>query len=610
LTMLLWQKMDFKALFFKRITFTAALLIVFTFQFFSCNKSKPKDIFIPNYTPEQARLMDSLQKVSARYYILNPDSAEFLYDYMIRIMDSLHHPHQKFYILMDKVEFYLYRKPDFLKSYRSLLEAMSIFISNPDAYISSTYSFIDIGNFFFRNNQNDQALKFYRVAISISKQYQKYQAEGIALQNIGLVYLRQNNQDSAVGYFNKAHKILSDTIYITEAQNYLYLGKIAIINNKPDSALYFGGKCKQMLMSFQQGNHNYSANTKSKLLVTSREIECEMQTLLYQIYLARSMKDSSDYYFNLALNLSIQARSNANLTELYLTRLFKDPSVNNLSVAILCADSSLYHAEKLKDPYTSSATADSIAYYFSIQPSLDLSKKYSRHATQLNDSLKKLVGSQSFIDSRILLSSVVAEQVIRSQNIENKVLEEKLLYHQIFTVIGIFFVIGLAVIIYYIRSQHKDLQIAYLNLSKRIRQSIKLDSPDPERNHLLPETTGEIIAKLEAIMATEKIHIDKKITLTELAKRLNTNKSYLSAILNNTYEMNFNDFINQWRVKEACTVLMNPESAKMSMDQIAELSGFNSRSAFYKAFKKFTGMSPVSFIKTIPQPKAAVRKSD
>lgn len=585
-----------------RNRFIAFLVILFTFRLISCNETGPKDIFVPAYTPVQAKKMDSLYALTAHYYRTDPDSAEILYDYLLRSIDSVHQVHQKFYILMDKVEFYQYRKPDFLKSYQNLMEAMSIFISSPDACISSTYSFIDIGNFFFRNKQYDQAIKFYRVAISVSRQYQKTGAGGTALQNIGLVYLSRGNLDSARHYFSLAHDILSDTVYLTEAQNYLYLGKIALKSNQSDSALFFAGKCRQMLSLFVADKHRPSTESKGKFLVAGQEIACKYHTLMYHIYLIRSLYDSSNFHFNQAMSLSLKSQSDYNLTGLYLIKLFNDPVAKEQNASVVIADSCLYYAEKQRDLYISCDIADTIAKFFNQYPGSGLPEKYRRINNYLQDSLNKLLGTQSFTDGRILLSSVVAEQVIRSQNIEKIALREKLYYQRIFMIIGIVFLLGLSGILFFIFRQNRKLHDAYTNLSKRIRESIKNDDSGTEKNPVPPGSSEEIFNRLESLMASGKIHLDKKLTLQELARLLNTNKSYLSVILNNTYETNFNDYINQWRVKEACILLMNPESAKMSMDQVAESAGFNSRSAFYNAFKKFTGMSPAAFIKTIPDP--------
>ena len=92
-------------------------------------------------------------------------------------------------------------------------------------------------------------------------------------------------------------------------------------------------------------------------------------------------------------------------------------------------------------------------------------------------------------------------------------------------------------------------------------------------------------------------YLNKILTLNDLAALLHTNQTYLSALINQNYRINFNDYINQLRVREACKLISMVENQNLSIDHLANLSGFNSKSTFYAAFKKFTGMSPVVFIK-------------
>ena len=79
---------------------------------------------------------------------------------------------------------------------------------------------------------------------------------------------------------------------------------------------------------------------------------------------------------------------------------------------------------------------------------------------------------------------------------------------------------------------------------------------------------------------------------------MHTNQTYLSNLLNSQYKQKFNDYINLMRVKEVCRLMRNPVNQKLSLDQLADLAGFNTRSTFYHAFKQFTGISPAAFLET------------
>jgi AraC-like DNA-binding protein len=81
-----------------------------------------------------------------------------------------------------------------------------------------------------------------------------------------------------------------------------------------------------------------------------------------------------------------------------------------------------------------------------------------------------------------------------------------------------------------------------------------------------------------------------------LAEKLNTNKSYLSQVINEYFRKNFSTFVNEYRVKEASRLLLEKESENYTIEAIANSVGFKSKSAFNSAFKKFTGITPSYFV--------------
>jgi len=89
--------------------------------------------------------------------------------------------------------------------------------------------------------------------------------------------------------------------------------------------------------------------------------------------------------------------------------------------------------------------------------------------------------------------------------------------------------------------------------------------------------------------------LDPKLTLVEVARVLNIPAQQLSQVINEKTELNFNDYINTYRIEVAKEILISPDYNKLTIDAIAEKAGFNSKSPFYAAFKKGTGMTPKEF---------------
>lgn len=101
--------------------------------------------------------------------------------------------------------------------------------------------------------------------------------------------------------------------------------------------------------------------------------------------------------------------------------------------------------------------------------------------------------------------------------------------------------------------------------------------------------------KLVAIMNEEKPFLDAKLTLNQLAKKIGSNEKYLSLFLNSKYEMNFATYINSYRLEEAKLLLLKKETASFTIETIANMAGFHSKSTFNTAFKKETGKTPSEF---------------
>lgn len=113
-----------------------------------------------------------------------------------------------------------------------------------------------------------------------------------------------------------------------------------------------------------------------------------------------------------------------------------------------------------------------------------------------------------------------------------------------------------------------------------------------QRSGLTDGNLSHIAAKLDAEIKQNKVHLDPELTLTRLSKILAEPSQYISQTLSQQLETTFFDFINKARIEDAKQMLV---TSKQSVLDIALATGFNSRSSFYKAFKKFAGVTPSQF---------------
>lgn len=107
----------------------------------------------------------------------------------------------------------------------------------------------------------------------------------------------------------------------------------------------------------------------------------------------------------------------------------------------------------------------------------------------------------------------------------------------------------------------------------------------------------ELKQQLLVAMKEDKLYLDDSLSIHSLASALNTNSKYLSLLINTEFEKSFVVFVNEFRITEAKTLLLEGKSKKLTIEGVGYEAGFKSKSAFNLAFKKFTGDTPSSFLK-------------
>ena len=126
----------------------------------------------------------------------------------------------------------------------------------------------------------------------------------------------------------------------------------------------------------------------------------------------------------------------------------------------------------------------------------------------------------------------------------------------------------------------------------------EIDFETIKPSEIQSEEILQLKVRIISLFETEKLSQNAELTLTEIAKKLNTNISVISKAINQGFQMNFNDFVNQYRVQEVKKAFEKGEHKKTTLLGIAFDCGFNSKATFNRAFKKNTGFSPKEFLKS------------
>ena len=139
-----------------------------------------------------------------------------------------------------------------------------------------------------------------------------------------------------------------------------------------------------------------------------------------------------------------------------------------------------------------------------------------------------------------------------------------------------------------------------------LRQPTIFKQPEPfssppekekySKSKLGEEETRTIKARLFEAVEKYQPHLDGGVTLPQLAQLIDCSSNQLSQLINDELGVSFFDFINGYRIERAKHLLLN--DPKMPILTVAMEAGFNSKSAFYTAFKKELGITPSQYRRT------------
>jgi AraC-like DNA-binding protein len=135
-----------------------------------------------------------------------------------------------------------------------------------------------------------------------------------------------------------------------------------------------------------------------------------------------------------------------------------------------------------------------------------------------------------------------------------------------------------------------------VQLRRTIRSGNRLAAATPgASSSTLDEKHAQEFARIQDYLLQEHRFLDPLLSLNTLAGEVSVSPGHLSRLINTHGNRSFTDFINAMRVEQAKEILLDPEFGNYTIAAIGLECGFNSKSTFYSAFKKFTSQSPSAF---------------
>lgn len=137
-------------------------------------------------------------------------------------------------------------------------------------------------------------------------------------------------------------------------------------------------------------------------------------------------------------------------------------------------------------------------------------------------------------------------------------------------------------------------------------ESLRVSSLEKKQtaSRLNEELFAEKKEMLEKVMQEEKLYLNPLLKLNDVAKKIQLDVTKLSWLINEGYEYNFYDFVNQYRIRAFIDKLNKQEHKKQTLLALAFEVGFNSKTTFNKSFKNKLGLTPSAYVKMLNEQNA------
>ena len=138
--------------------------------------------------------------------------------------------------------------------------------------------------------------------------------------------------------------------------------------------------------------------------------------------------------------------------------------------------------------------------------------------------------------------------------------------------------------------------VYYIKKGKPIE---KEETKKYESSRLTSEKSQAMLEKVSQFIIQKELYLNVDLKLADVANELGCSSNEISQAINQNLNITFNEFINSFRVKKVIEMMDKPEYSKFTLIALAQNCGFNSKTSFYRIFKKETGFTPAEYYKQL-----------
>ena len=546
---------------------------------------------------EQQNRIELFQELSQQYYEKSSDSCIIYARNAIDLANQLNNFHQQA-IAYERIGHFFDRKKDDYSTSIAYLDTALVYFLKDEDYYKSTKTKILIADLYDLVSDYPNAFLYLNEAITScdSLLYSSQDTNGIKLMysdiftGKGLIYKKLDSLDLSMQFINKALQYsleVNDSITIAGA--YCNIASIYQSKRENKHAVEVYKEAVKYMQKSGFDEHKASIYTNMGGIL---EYNGEIDSAFCYFQKAEPLFIKTDNKYNLSILYNCYGITYLNLeqynkaTEYFLKAIDVANSIDagKLVYANYGILSNMY--EEMGD------YQQSIKYY----------KKYSL----LKDSIAGEQAREKISNLEIKYNTEKKEKENQElkYNIELKeiALNKKNKEITIYLIVVFIVIILLSYILFLYRKKSRSYDalvqqnIKSLEIEKKLEQSMvtQLDCNLQQKSGI-DKGFAELDKKLTRFMVDEKPYLWKQVTLDEFCKKLNTNRTYLSKLINEKYGQSFLDFISVNRIRVSRELLINPKFKHISIEGIGEMSGFKTNANFHKHFKELVQLTPKQF---------------
>ncbi|SHE98721.1 AraC-type DNA-binding protein [Arenibacter palladensis] len=155
------------------------------------------------------------------------------------------------------------------------------------------------------------------------------------------------------------------------------------------------------------------------------------------------------------------------------------------------------------------------------------------------------------------------------------------------------------VAVFFLIKNNPRVKSDYAQLKSRVVANIEQNKITKKYSNsgLSVELAKELKTKLQYLMDSEKTYLNPGLKLTDLASKIGISAHMTSQLINQEFGEDFNSYINSYRIKEVISIFRKGKYGSIS--EVFFYVGFNNKTTFNRAFKKYTKKTPSEFIESL-----------